>query len=626
MSLLREYIQLHNVFYRYVGAKMYAVFFLNLILVVITSFGIALLLPLIEMVDSGGSPDPGESGTVAQLMYQVVAFFGFDGSVPGILLLMAAVFAFKGLFHFGTSVFGVFISARLQYDIRAELFELYKNMTYTFYSRQNTGHYINILIHQIYQLINGFFAFKSFNVLLIQTFVFVLFSFLISWQFTLMAVAGGILYLIVFRPLNAFVRKMSRHISREYATLNMQLVQTMQGFKYLSATAGLDRSGRNVVSSIKVLVDYFRRYGIYKGFASAVREPLSVGLVLGIMVLQLVVFEAPLAPIIVSLILIHRAFGQIMSLQGSWLGVINHIGPIEMVEREMRKVKTGQVQDGRTTLAAFSDRIELRDVSFSYLSYKSPDPMKEPPRSLMKLHEEEEETPDIVPVLHHLNVTINANTTVAFVGESGSGKSTLLDVLLLLHRPQYGSLYIDGINTSEIKLESWRRQLGYVSQDSVLFDDTVANNICMWKGDPEREPELMEQIREAARSAHALSFIEAMPDGFNTVIGDRGMRLSGGQKQRLCIARELFKQPRVLFLDEATSALDSESEHIIRQSIDGLKGKLTVIQVSHRLSTIRNADVIYYLQQGRITEQGTFDALIAKGGDFAKAAGLQKFD
>lgn len=605
---------------------MYLIFALNLLVVVFASFSIALLLPLIEIIDSGGEPVPESANRVALLMHQIVDFFGFGGSVPGILLLIAAVYGVKSLVGFVTSVYGMLVSVKLQLSIRQTLLEYYKNMSYAFYSRNNTGHYINIFTNQVYELINSFFTFKNFNVLVIRTVVYISFSFLISWQFTLMAVGCGVVYLIIFRPLNNFVRSMSRKVTQEYSVLNMQLVQTLQGFKYLSATASLDRSSRNVISSLKTLLSFAKRYGVIKSFISAIKEPLSVGLILGIMILQIVVFEAPIAPIIVALILVYRAFGQIMSLQSSWLGVLNHIGPIEMVEREMHKVRHEQVPDGKKQLPPFSGHIELRDISFAYRSFKTKDPKKLPAQTLQNLQLDEEEEPARVPVLHNLSFTIQANTTVAFVGESGSGKSTLIDLMLLLHRPDSGSLFIDGINAADLSLKSWRNQIGYVSQDAVLFDDTVANNICMWAGDPQKDPQLLARIREALKSAHALPFVDDMPEGLHTMIGDRGIRLSGGQKQRLCIARELFKQPRVLFLDEATSALDSESEHIIKQSIDGLRGKLTVIMVAHRLSTIRNADTICVIKNGRIIEHGTFEALIARRGAFARMAGLQKMD
>ena len=156
---------------------------------------------------------------------------------------------------------------------------------------------------------------------------------------------------------------------------------------------------------------------------------------------------------------------------------------------------------------------------------------------------------------------------------------------------------------------SWRRQIGYVSQETVGFDDTIAHNICMGKGDPHRDPVLMRRVREAARQAHIAHFIEELPDGYDTVVGDRGIRLSGGQRQRLFIARELFRKPNLLILDEATSALDTESERYIQDSIDALKGQITVVIIAHRLSTIRNVDHVYVFDQGHLVEQGPYQSL-----------------
>jgi ABC-type multidrug transport system fused ATPase/permease subunit len=176
-------------------------------------------------------------------------------------------------------------------------------------------------------------------------------------------------------------------------------------------------------------------------------------------------------------------------------------------------------------------------------------------------------------VLAGISLVIPARTSVALVGESGSGKSTLVDLLTLMLRPREGQVLIDGVPGETIRLSSWRQQIGFVSQETVVFDDTIANNICMWQGKIEKDPFLFERVREAARQAHIAHVIESLPDGYNTLVGDRGVRLSGGQRQRLFLARELFKRPNLLILDEATSALDSESEQAIQQSIDALKGK-----------------------------------------------------
>ncbi|HYW34936.1 MAG TPA: ATP-binding cassette domain-containing protein, partial [Balneolaceae bacterium] len=211
--------------------------------------------------------------------------------------------------------------------------------------------------------------------------------------------------------------------------------------------------------------------------------------------------------------------------------------------------------------------------------------------------------------IKNIDLTIPARSTVAFVGESGAGKSTLVDTLNLLLKPQKGRIRIDGTDSREVELHSWRRQIGYVSQETVVFDDTVANNISLWTGDYAKDKMFRGQVRDAAKKAHAHNFIMDLPGGYQTRVGDRGVRLSGGQRQRLFIARELFKRPNLLILDEATSALDTESERYIQESIDALKGEITVVIIAHRLSTIKNVDLVFVLDDGRLLEGGSYRAL-----------------
>jgi subfamily B ATP-binding cassette protein MsbA len=211
--------------------------------------------------------------------------------------------------------------------------------------------------------------------------------------------------------------------------------------------------------------------------------------------------------------------------------------------------------------------------------------------------------------LKGIDINVPVDTTVALVGESGAGKSTLVDMLTLLLKPQHGEVRIDGVSHPEIDVASWRSQIGYVSQETVVFDDTIANNISLWQGEIEGNPALRERVIDAAEQAYADHFIRDLPDGYQTVVGDRGVRLSGGQRQRLFVARELFKQPNLLLLDEATSALDTESERYIQKSIDALRGEVTVVIIAHRLSTIKNVDYVYMLDEGRVIEEGTYQEL-----------------
>lgn len=223
-----------------------------------------------------------------------------------------------------------------------------------------------------------------------------------------------------------------------------------------------------------------------------------------------------------------------------------------------------------------------------------------------------------IPVLEHIDLQIHRGQTVAFVGQSGSGKTTLVDLLPRFYDVTGGSISVNGVDIRELQTRELRGLMGIVNQDAILFNDTIWNNITFGV-----ENATEEEVREAARIANALDFISATPDGFQTIVGDRGSRLSGGQRQRISIARAILKNPDILILDEATSALDTESEQLVQQALDRLMKNRTTLVVAHRLSTIRNADLICVLHDGRIVEQGTHDQLLALGGHYDKLSSMQ---
>jgi ATP-binding cassette subfamily C protein len=206
-----------------------------------------------------------------------------------------------------------------------------------------------------------------------------------------------------------------------------------------------------------------------------------------------------------------------------------------------------------------------------------------------------------------LDVTIDAGSTTAIVGVSGAGKSTLADLLLGLLRPSSGRVLIDDVALDPSRLSAWREQIGYVAQDTFLFHDTVRANM-RWACPDATDADILDAFRQAA----ADRFVAALPQGLDTVLGDRGMRLSGGERQRLALARALLRKPSLLILDEATSALDSDNERLVLQSIQALHGRVAIVLISHRLSTLRGADTVYVLDGGRVVEAGSWQGLLAR--------------
>ena len=215
--------------------------------------------------------------------------------------------------------------------------------------------------------------------------------------------------------------------------------------------------------------------------------------------------------------------------------------------------------------------------------------------------------------LLNINVEIPRGSTLALVGSSGAGKSTFADLVPRFYDVSNGCIYIDGVDIREIEIEKLRSFMGIVSQDTLLFNDTISNNICYGKPDTD-----IEKIHLAADAANAMEFIEHLPRGFDTIIGEKGIRLSGGQKQRISIARAILKNPEILILDEATSALDTESERKVQEAIDNLVKDRTVIVIAHRLSTITKANQIIVLDEGKLVEFGTHKELLEKNGKYKK--------
>ena len=322
--------------------------------------------------------------------------------------------------------------------------------------------------------------------------------------------------------------------------------------------------------------------------------------------MDVAVFIVMPAVLILGKVYFQHTLGEILSMMYSFYQVYR---PAKMLASTHNQLKTMhgatsrvfEIMDADPSIKDKPDAFELKsctasiefnDVSFSY--------------------------DGISPVLEHINLTINPGELIAFVGKTGSGKSTLLDLIPRLQDVTGGSINIGGIDVRDVFLHSLRQKIGIVNQEVLLFNDTIKNNIAYGV-----ESASDAKIIEASKAAYAHDFILTLPDGYNTIVGDRGSRLSGGQRQRISIARALMKDPEILILDEAASALDAESEEYIKDTIDKLKSSRTILVVAHRLSTVRKADCIYVIEDGRIVESGNQQELLSLGGLFRGFYSLQ---
>ena len=290
--------------------------------------------------------------------------------------------------------------------------------------------------------------------------------------------------------------------------------------------------------------------------------------------------------------LFSQVINPFKNLSSAYNNVQKGSGAIARIEELLNAENTITELPDAQSVSGFEHSIELRNVSFTYGDKQ---------------------------ILSNINLTIPKGKTIALVGSSGAGKSTLVDLIPRFHDVTGGEVLLDGVNIRNLKLQQVRRLMGVVSQEPILFNDTVYNNITLGTGGATEE-----RVAEAARVAYAASFIEAKPDGYQTIVGDRGTRLSGGERQRITIARAVLKNPPILILDEATSSLDTESERAVQAAINQLMQGRTCIVIAHRLSTVQHADEIIVLQKGQIAERGTHTQLMQQGGLYQKLVAMQE--
>jgi ABC-type multidrug transport system fused ATPase/permease subunit len=412
------------------------------------------------------------------------------------------------------------------------------------------------------------------------------------------------LFLLIFLPISGLaigkigssLRRYARTMAEQMSDINSVLDETLSGMRVVKA---FNAEKSQYLRFLKLNNENYRLRN-KSASRSELASPLSE--TMGVMVVaiilwfggRLVLREHTLEP--AAFIAYIAFFTQIINPVKNLSSALNQVqkGSAALARMEEVLLAENAIQEipNAKPVKAFNNKIELRGVSFAYGDRQ---------------------------ILKNINLTIEKGKTIALVGSSGAGKSTLADLIPRFHDVTTGEILLDGTNIKELKLDDLRRLMGVVSQEPILFNDTLQNNITLGTGGATDE-----RVREAAKVAHADTFISNKAEGYNTMAGDRGTRLSGGERQRITIARAVLKNPPILILDEATSSLDTESERIVQQAINNLMQDRTCIVIAHRLSTVQHADEIIVLDKGQIVERGKHDSLLAQGGIYSNLVAMQQ--
>lgn len=491
-----------------------------------------------------------------------------------------------------------YVGLRMIKDLRDELFTKFMHLPLAFYHQRRAGELISRATNDVqvaYKCVNVSFTNLVRDPIFIV--VFLAQALLISWQLTLLALAVLPLSMLIIIRIGQKLRKYSHRQQEKMANLTSILQETVTGVRVVKAFV-MERfeGARFLAESHRLFRDMYKMARIER-LSSPLTEQLSVGV--GLFILwyggrQVLAGAQQLPPdlFIVFLVCIFSLVHPVKALSGVNNNIQEGMAAAERIFAVLDVVPEPVAAPGARELARPRGEVAFEDVWFAYVPGE--------------------------PVLRGISLRVAPGEVVALVGPSGAGKSTLVDLIPRFYEPQQGRVLIDGQDVRGFTLPSLRRAMGIVTQEVILFNDTVRANIAYGLRDVDQA-----RIEAAARAANAHDFIAQMPRGYDTVIGDRGVKMSGGQRQRLSIARAILKDPPILILDEATSALDTESELLVQEAIDRLVRDRTTIVIAHRLSTIQSADRIHVLKDGRLVQTGTHAELVEAEGPYRALHNLQ---
>ena len=612
LQILRRFVPPYK---KYLGLSI----LFNILSAVLNIFSFAALIPILQIlfqVDGGIRVNEymhwnGDWGSIKEVatnnLYYYIQEFIVVHSASTALLVIGIFLAFMTFLktgaYFLSSATIIPIRTGIVRDIRNQIYQKINSLSLGFFSEERKGDIIARMSGDVQEVESSIMSSLD---MLFKNPILILFYFVtlicISWQLTLFT----ILFVPPFGWFMGVVGKKLKAHSIEAQALwsdTMSMVEeTLGGLRIIKAFCAEEKMNKRFNQVNSSYRDNIMRVNIRQQMAHPMSEFLGTILIVvvlwfgGILVLDYGRIDGP--TIIFYLVMLYSIINPLKEFSKASYNIPKGLASMERIDKILQAEVEIKDKENPAHISSFEHQIEFRHVSFAYTDRKSA---------------------ELVYVLKDINLVIPKGKTVALVGQSGSGKSTMVDLIPRYYDVQEGEVLIDGINVKDLAVHDLRMLIGNVNQEAILFNASFKDNIRFGKTDATDE-----EIANAAKIANAYEFITKSEHGFDTNIGDRGGRLSGGQRQRVSIARAILKNPPILILDEATSALDTESERLVQDALEKLMKTRTTVAVAHRLSTIKHADEICVLHEGKIVERGTHDELIGKDGYYKKLHDMQQ--
>lgn len=585
---------------------------LNMLSAVLNIFSFSLIIPILQILFKMSNTvysfipwDSADMGfkdiVINNAYYGVTVLIQDKGAAMTLFLLclwLSITTLMKTACYFGSSAIMIPIRTSVVRDMRRELYNKILTLPLGFFSQERKGDIIARMSGDINEVESSIMS--TLDMLLKNPILIIFYMgtlIITSWQLTVFTIVVAPLLIWLMSALGRTLKKKSLQAQALWSDTMSQLEETLGGLRVIKAFVAEDKMQtrfNNVTEAVKKKTG---RVATRQALAHPMSEFLGtvlIAIVLGfggaIILSEKAWFDAP--TFIFYMVILYSVINPLKDFAKAGYNIPKGMASMERVNKILETESSIKEAPNASDVTGFNDEITFSNVSFSYDEDRK--------------------------ILDDINLTVKKGTTVAIVGESGAGKSTLVDLIPRFYDVTGGSIKIDGTDIRDIKIHSLRSLMGNVNQEPILFNDTIFNNIAFGV-----EGATMEQVIAAAKIANAHDFIMEKEDGYNTNIGDRGMRLSGGQRQRLSIARAILKNPPILILDEATASLDTESEKLVQEALDRLMSTRTTIAIAHRLSTIKNSDEIIVMHEGHIVERGKHEELLALNGYYKKLTDMQ---